>query len=635
MRSTLWLIPSFPLLGFLINGLVGRRMSERLSGIIASLSVGISFCIGVSLFLYYLKLDTPIRFTIFTWMSIGHFDISVSYLIDSLSLVLILVVTGVGLLIHIYSIGYMKGDPGISRYFAYLNLFVFMMLTLVMADNFVLLFLGWEGVGLCSYLLIGFWFEDSARAAAGKKAFIVNRIGDFGFLLAMFLIATKLGSLGFEDILENTTVLTLSPEIVTAISLLLFLGAVGKSAQIPLYIWLPDAMAGPTPVSALIHAATMVTAGVYLVARCGLIFAVSPMAMAVVSTIGILTAFFAATMAITENDIKKALAYSTISQLGYMFTAVGVGAFAAGIFHLFTHAFFKALLFLGAGSVIHGLGGIQDMRKMGGLRKIMPKTYWSMLAGVAAIAGVPLFSGFFSKDEILWNAYSSELGGNFFYIFGLITAVLTSLYMFRLFFLTFHGNARWQKSLTPHESPSIMTIPLIILAVLAVFGGYVGIPESWGIHNTFSHFLERTTPDATGVLEAHQLPLMFSENISMIFSIFAGLIGISLAYLFYMRDPTLPKRIAEKMSSLYTLLLRKYYVDEIYSFLIVRPLIKGSKILWKQLDIRIIDGIFNEGGKLMLMFSGQLKRLQTGVVQNYAAFFFLGVIFIIFYIYLR
>ena len=595
-------------------------MSERLSGVVASLSVGFSFIFGILIFIHYSQIDESIHQTLYTWMAIGHFHVSISFRVDSLSLIMVLIVTGVGLLIHIYSIGYMKGDPGIHRYFAYLNLFMFMMLTLVMADNFVLLFLGWEGVGLCSYLLIGFWFEDPKKAAAGKKAFIVNRIGDFGFLLAMILIAVKLGSLSFTDVLNTASLSTLSPEVVTVITLLLFLGAVGKSAQIPLYIWLPDAMAGPTPVSALIHAATMVTAGVYLIVRCGILFALSPFTMGVISTMGILTAFFAATMAITENDIKKTLAYSTISQLGYMFAAVGVGAFAAGIFHLMTHAFFKALLFLGAGSVIHGLKGVQDMREMGGLRRIMPGTYWTMLIGVAAIAGVPLFSGFFSKDEILWNIYGSEMGGNVLYGVGLVTVLLTSFYMFRLFFLTFHGEARWGKHVTPHESPAIMTLPLAILAFFALMGGYIGMPA---------------LPDITGIHGAHQAHLRFSENGLMIFSILFGLMGIGLAFLCYLKDPALPERISKKLSLIYLLISRKYYVDEIYFYLFVQPLQKGSKILWKYFDIRIVDGIVNKSGRIMLRFGGQLRRLQTGVIQNYAAFFFLGVILIIFYLYLK
>lgn len=630
MSSIIWLIPFFPLLGFLVNGLMGKRLSEKLSGILASISVGLSFMVGLFLFTQFLNTHEPIHQTLFSWLAVGRFEISITYLVDSLSLVMVLVVTGVGLLIHIYSIGYMKGDPGIHRYFAYLNLFMFMMLTLVMSENFVLLFLGWEGVGLCSYLLIGFWFEDREKAAAGKKAFIVSRIGDFGFLLAMFLLASKIGSLTFEDTLVKAAILKLSPETITTISLLLFLGAVGKSAQIPLYVWLPDAMAGPTPVSALIHAATMVTAGVYLIARCGILYAASPVAMIVVSTVGIVTAFFAATMAITENDIKKVLAYSTISQLGYMFTAVGVGAFAAGIFHLMTHAFFKALLFLGAGSVIHRLRGIQDMRNMGGLKGAMPKTYWTMLVGVCAIAGVPLLSGFFSKDEILWSAYSSEIGGNFLYVLGLITVVITAFYMFRIFFMTFHGNAKWDKDLKPHESPPVMTIPLIILAILAVTGGYIGIPESWGIHNFFFHFIEQTSPDAI----FHPSDLLFSENLLMIFSIVAALTGIGLAFHFYVKDRTLPERTAIKLSAIHKLLSRKYYVDEIYNSLFVQPIRKGSEILWTSFDIRIIDGMANVSGRLMMRFGEQLRRLQTGVVQNYAAIFFLGVIFIIFYIYL-
>lgn len=634
MKSLVWLVPVLPLVGFLVNGIGGKRLTERLSGILASASVLASFVIGLFLFAELLDTKEPIRQTVFSWVAVGNLSVPVSYLVDSLSAIMILIVTGVGLLIHVYSIGYMRGDPGVQRYFAYLNLFIFMMLTLVMADNFVLVFLGWEGVGLCSYLLISFWFEDPEKAAAGKKAFIVNRIGDFGFLLGMFLIAAHFGSLGFRETLSPGALATVSPEIATTIALLLFLGAVGKSAQIPLYVWLPDAMAGPTPVSALIHAATMVTAGVYLIARCGVLFAASTTAMAVVSTVGILTAFFAATMAITEKDIKKTLAYSTISQLGYMITAVGVGAFAAGIFHLMTHAFFKALLFLGAGSVIHALGGTHDMQQMGGLKRVMPKTYWTTLVGVCAISGVPLLSGFFSKDEILWTVYSSQSGGLFPYGVGIATACLTAFYMFRLLFLTFHGEPRFRESVVPHESPRVMSTPLIILAVLAAVGGYVGVPESLGGHNYFHHFIQHASADASGVGTSEAL-LPLTENLGMILSILATAIGIGLAYQFYVREPGLPRQIATRLSGMYTLLQRKYYVDEIYRFLFVIPVSKGSVHLWKRLDMGIIDGVVNGSARLTLALGGRLRRLQTGVVQNYVALFCLGVIFIIFYIFLK
>lgn len=635
MDSLIWLIPALPLIGFLVNGLGGKRLDERLSGATASILVFFSFIIALIEFAQFVQTKEPVLVTLFSWVAVGSFEVNVSFLVDTLSLVMVLVVTGVSFLIHVYSMGYMKGDPGIQRYFSYLNLFVFMMLTLVMADNFVLLFLGWEGVGLCSYLLISFWFEDPEKAAAGKKAFIVNRIGDFGFLVGMFLIASKVGSLHFDKALVPAAVQSLSPEVITVATLLLFLGAVGKSAQIPLYIWLPDAMAGPTPVSALIHAATMVTAGVYLIARCGILFAASPVTMGVVSVIGILTAFFAATMAITENDIKKTLAYSTISQLGYMFTAVGVGAYAAGIFHLMTHAFFKALLFLGAGSVIHALNGTQDMRKMGDLKETMPKTYWTMLVGVGAIAGVPLLSGFFSKDEILWNAYSSVLGGNFLYTVGAITAALTAFYMFRLFFMTFHGESSWGKGITAHESPPIMTVPLIVLAILAAIGGYLGIPESLGGNNYFHHFIGYTSPDATGIHDITDPQLPLPEKVIMTISTLASVLGIGLAFQMYVRDPSIPSRIAKGLPRLHTLLSRKYYVDEIYRYLFVNPLRKGSEVIWKSFDLGIIDGIVNGSGRLTTQMGGHLRRLQTGVVQNYAAAFFLGVILILFYLYVK
>ncbi len=630
------LIPFFPLLGFLINGLGGKRISERMSGIIASVVVGLSFIVAITLFGEFLKIGTPLEQTLFTWIAVGKFTVSFSYVLDSLSLVMVLVITGVGLLIHIFSIGYMKGDPGIQRYFSYLNLFTFMMLTLVMSDNFLAMFLGWEGVGLCSYLLIGFWFEDPVKAAAGKKAFIVNRIGDFGFLLAMFLIFSRFGSLKFMDVLIPQQIAQIPIEIVTAITLLLFLGATGKSAQIPLHIWLPDAMAGPTPVSALIHAATMVTAGVYLIARCGILFAASEITMSVIAVIGILTAFFAATIALTETDIKKVLAYSTISQLGFMFAAVGVGAFAAGIFHLMTHAFFKGLLFLAAGSVIHGMSGEQNMLKMGGLKQKMPTTYWTMLAGVAAISGLPLLSGFFSKDEILWNVYSSQFGGNILFGIGLFTAAMTAFYMFRLFFMTFHGDRRWSKEVSPHESPKIMTIPLIMLAVLSVVGGFIGIPESWGGHNFFHQFLQKSTQDATGYI-THQYSsgLLLSENILMILSIVAAIGGLLLAYRFYVQRPDIPGKISKSLSIAYKLVSGKYFIDELYGLLFVRPLRNGSELFLKKFDISVIDGIANGSGKVMLVLGNKLRRIQTGVMQNYAAVIFLGVISIIFYLYLK
>ncbi len=627
MENALWLIPFLPFAGFLLNGLLGKKLSESLSGLIASATIGASFVLGLLSLNVYMENHETLHQVMFTWLSFGSFDVSVAYTLDALSLVMVLVVTGVGFLIHVYSIGYMKGDPGIQRYFAYLNLFTFMMLNLVMADNLLLLFLGWEGVGLCSYLLIGFWFEDPAKAAAGKKAFVVNRIGDFGFLLGMIIILTNLGSLNFGDILLPEHLGSLEAGLITTIALLLFLGAAGKSAQIPLYVWLPDAMAGPTPVSALIHAATMVTAGVYLVARMGALFALSATALSVMAVIGVLTAFFAATMAIYENDIKKVLAYSTISQLGYMFAAAGVGAYGAAIFHLMTHAFFKGLLFLGAGSVIHGLSGEQDMRRMGGLKSKMPKTYWTMLAGVSAISGLPLLSGFFSKDEILWFTYSSQSGGNFIFIVGLLTAILTAFYMFRLFFLSFHGDSRWTKGITPHESPPVMTVPLILLAVLSVTGGWIGIPEILGGGNSFHHFLSETVHDVVG---PHPTDLLLSELTAMVLSITGALVGIYVAFRRYGTG-----KLDSEPKGFGHLVEKKYYVDELYDAVIVQPIRRGSESIWRRFDVRVIDGIVNGLGSLTLRVSSFVRRAQTGVIQNYAAVILLGVILIIFYVYLK
>ena len=627
MENALWLIPFLPFAGFLLNGLLGKKLSESLSGLIASATIGASFVLGLLSLNAYMENHETLHQVMFTWLSFGSFDVSVAYTLDALSLVMVLVVTGVGFLIHVYSIGYMKGDPGIQRYFAYLNLFTFMMLNLVMADNLLLLFLGWEGVGLCSYLLIGFWFEDPAKAAAGKKAFVVNRIGDFGFLLGMIIILTNLGSLNFGDILLPEQLSSLEAGLITTIALLLFLGAAGKSAQIPLYVWLPDAMAGPTPVSALIHAATMVTAGVYLVARMGALFALSATALSVMAVIGVLTAFFAATMAIYENDIKKVLAYSTISQLGYMFAAAGVGAYGAAIFHLITHAFFKGLLFLGAGSVIHGLSGEQDMRRMGGLKSKMPKTYWTMLAGVSAISGLPLLSGFFSKDEILWFTYSSQSGGNFIFIVGLLTAILTAFYMFRLFFLSFHGDSRWTKGTTPHESPPVMTVPLILLAVLSVTGGWIGIPEILGGGNSFHHFLSETVHDVVG---PHPTDLLLSELTAMVLSIAGALVGIYVAFRRYGTG-----KLDSEPKGFGHLVEKKYYVDELYDAVIVQPIRRGSESIWRRFDVRVIDGIVNGLGSLTLRVSSFVRRAQTGVIQNYAAVILLGVILIIFYVYLK
>ena len=516
MINLIYLTVLLPLLGFLFNGLFGHKIkNEKIIGIIGSSTVGIGFIISLGAFIETLSLPVESRsniVTLFSWLNVGGLNIKFAYLVDQLSLVMALVVTGVGFLIHVYSIGYMHGDKGFWRFFAYLNLFIFAMMNLILGDNFLVLFLGWEGVGLCSYLLIGFWydrkFEKGTVPQAAKKAFIVNRIGDFGFLLGMFLIYQTFDSLNFNEVFSKVANYPVGDSVFTLIALFLFIGATGKSAQIPLFVWLPDAMAGPTPVSALIHAATMVTAGVYMVARSSIIFASAPSVLLLIAVVGLLTAFFAATVGLVQNDIKKVLAYSTVSQLGYMFLGLGVGAFSAGIFHVMTHAFFKALLFLGAGSVIHAMHEKQDIQHYGGLKKYMPKTFITFLIATFAIAGFPGLSGFFSKDEILWNAYSK--GGLIFWIIGVLTAVMTAFYMFRLVSLTFFGKERFDKNHThPHESPSVMTIPLIILAGLSVIGGYIGIPavfsgeggnkfESW-LHPIFEQS-ERRLADRKSVV---------------------------------------------------------------------------------------------------------------------------------------
>ena len=634
MIDYVWLVPLFPFMGFLINGLFGSRLKESQIGAVACGSIGLSFFVSATVFFQVLQLpasERSISKTIYTWIRTGDFQVDISFLIDPLSLVMLLVVTGVGLLIHVYSIGYMHGDRSFARYFAYLNLFTFSMLLLVLADNFLLMFVGWEGVGLCSYLLIGFWFENNDYAYAGRKAFVMNRIGDVGFLLGMFLIFLHFGSLNFNVVFSQAPeVLTTS--LATAICLLLFLGATGKSAQIPLYVWLPDAMAGPTPVSALIHAATMVTAGVYMVVRCHVLFLSSPFVLNVIAIIGICTAFLAATIALVSNDIKKVLAYSTISQLGYMFLACGVGAFGAAIFHVSTHAYFKALLFLSAGSVMHALGNETDMTKMGGLRKKLPITYRVFLIGALALAGVPLFSGFFSKDEILWKAVSSPFGGFWLWFAGAVVAGLTAFYTFRLIFLTFHGQSRVSKEVAKHihESPKIMTIPLGVLAVLAIVGGYIGIPH---IFNKFEHFLE---PVFTQYVHAeifestHDLPGL--ELSFMGISILIAFLGIGFAYIFYVARPNLADDVAEKARGIYRIFANKWYVDEVYDTLIVRPIkLVSDLVLWRWIDIKVIDGFVNQIARVIGKSSDILRRIETGVIQNYALSIIFGVVVLVGY----
>ena len=630
-----------PLFGFLLNGIFGKKIkSEKIIGFIGSGTIGASFLIGIIILVKMLQMDPASRnttVTLFQWMAAGSFEVYTAFGIDQLSIVMMLIVTGVGFLIHVYSIGYMHGDPGFWRFFSYMNLFIFMMLNLVLGNNFLHMFLGWEGVGLCSYLLIGFWHDrkfdtggykegEATTSDAAKKAFIVNRVGDFGFLIAMFLIFKMFGSLNFSDVFSTAPILSnRGDDTITWITLLLFLGATGKSAQIPLYIWLPDAMAGPTPVSALIHAATMVTAGVYMVARCSVLFALSPLTMDIVAIIGVITAFFAATMGLVQNDIKKILAYSTISQLGYMFLGLGVGAFSAGIFHVMTHAFFNALLFLGSGSVIHAMHEEQNIQKMGGLKKTLPVTYKTFLIATFAISGIPPLAGFFSKDEILWKTFSD--GSTALWILGWITAGLTAFYMFRLVSLTFEGESRWTQDYHPHEAPKVMTVPLIILALLSVVGGFIGVPHSLGGSNAFEKWLEPIFVNAQTYLTLHHETGLNTEYIIMILSVIISVLGIIYARRIYLSKPEIIDKLIKKFSWIYQVLWNKYYVDEAYEMTIVNPIKKGSeKLLWKGFDVAIIDGIVNGTANAISIISGLLRKVQMGLVQNYALIFVIGIV---------
>lgn len=641
MAELIYLIPLFPLLGFLLNGLLLKHLPKRLVSLIACGSVGLSFLFSFLLFLELKGLPPDIRVfqqTLFTWISSGEFHVNFGFLADPLSTVMILVVTGVGFLIHVYSIGYMSHDPGYGRYFAYLNLFTFSMLILVLADNFLFMFVGWEGVGLCSYLLIGFWFEKKSASDAGKKAFIVNRIGDFGFLLGMFLIFWHVGSLNFATVSQMAPqIFAVGSSVITIACLLLFVGAIGKSAQIPLYVWLPDAMEGPTPVSALIHAATMVTAGVYMIARSNALYILAPDALLVVAIIGAATALFAATIGLVQNDIKRVLAYSTISQLGYMFLACGVAAFTAGVFHLMTHAFFKALLFLGAGSVIHAMSDQQDMRYMGGLKKYLPVTFYTFGVATLAISGIPLLSGFFSKDEILWKSFSSDYGHTAFWIVGFITAGLTAFYMFRLLYMTFYGKERMDEKTKSHlhESPRVMTVPLVILAVLSIVGGWIGLPHLFGVTNYFEEWLEPVMAHSGGAHELHEPMLTSSagnestELILMFATIALVGIAIIIAYRIYRRRPESADKLAEKFSGPYKLLANKYFIDELYGAIIVRPTIYFSIFLWKVMDVLMIDGLINGLANFYNGISEELRAGQTGRIRSYATIFTIGVVLLV------
>ncbi|TMQ49755.1 MAG: NADH-quinone oxidoreductase subunit L [Candidatus Eisenbacteria bacterium] len=637
--SLLWLVPALPLLGALVNGIGAGKLPRKLASVIGVGSVGLAFAIALACFGDLLSLSPEQRRatqSLYTWIQTGDFRADVRLMLDPLSAVMMLVVTGVGFLIHVYSMGYMGHEKAYGRYFAYLNLFTFSMLTLVLADNFLLMFLGWEAVGLCSYLLIGFWYERPAAAEAGKKAFVVNRIGDWGFLLGIFLIFVTFGSVDFGTVFAQAPLrLAVGSALASGIALLLFLGATGKSAQIPLYVWLPDAMEGPTPVSALIHAATMVTAGVYMVARCHVFYLLSPLALQTVAVVGIMTVLLAATIAVTQTDIKRVLAYSTISQLGYMFVGCGVGAFTSGIFHLMTHAFFKALLFLGAGSVIHALSGEQDLWKMGGLRRYLPKTHLTFLIGTLAIAGVIPFAGFFSKDEILFQAWLR--GGPLLWCAGILGAFLTAFYMFRLYFLTFHGSPRFSEEVKHHihESPDSMTIPLMILAVLSTVGGFLQIPLVQG-GQILDRFLEPVFADALALVPpAHAGHTPMAEVWLMAISLAVALVGILVAYRFYVTSPETPRRLAERVRGLYRLVFNKYWVDEAYDATVVQPIYRGSVRLWEDFDAAVIDGAVNGVGKQIERGSALLRSAQVGYVQVYALVLTLGAVVVIGYLALR
>jgi NADH-quinone oxidoreductase subunit L len=669
----LLLIPLLPLLGFVVNASLGRRLGKAASGAVACGAMIVSFLVSLAAIWQLLALDPEARAIsnrAYTWITSGDFSIPVTLRLDPLAAVMILVVTGIGSLIHIYSTAYMheETDPEYARYFSYLNLFAAFMLVLVLGANFLVMFVGWEGVGLCSYLLIGFWFEKQSASDAGKKAFIVNRIGDYGFILGMLLIFARFGTLDFQDVAR--AIAPLSPErafgTISTITLLLFIGATGKSAQIPLYIWLPDAMEGPTPVSALIHAATMVTAGVYMIGRNAVLFSHAPETLAIIAIIGVATALMAGTIGLVQNDIKRVLAYSTVSQLGYMFLAMGVGAYAAGIFHLYTHAFFKALLFLGSGAVIHALAGEQDLRRMGGLKNELPITFWTFLVGAIAISGVPGFAGFFSKDEILAKTFTS--GHTLLWTIGLLTSLLTAVYMFRLVFLAFYGErapdpvapahpeeeepaahaqapgtqapgthapgTQARGTLAPHstlaphahalhDAPPAMAIVLIVLAIGSVLAGYVSLG------GRFEKFLE----PSFGVQAAEHSSTEASPELAlMLVSVVVAFAGIGVATYFFLRNRRAADAVADRFSGVHRVLTNKYYVDEVYDAAVVQPIRLASEdALWKTIDARVIDGAVNGAGEAVSGMSELLRRLQSGSVRSYAASLFVGVVLILGY----
>ena len=684
------LIPLFPFLGFLVNNLFGRRLPKAVSGGVACLAVFAAFATASAAVWSLVQLPADQRIveqTVYAWITSGDVAIPLMFRLDPLGAVMVLVVSGIGFLIHVYSTAYMheEADGEYARYFAYLNLFAAFMLVLVLGANFLVMFVGWEGVGLCSYLLIGYWYKKKSASDAGKKAFIVNRIGDFAFIVGMLLAFREFGTLDFLQI--NRAAAALAPEVtfglVSLITLLFFIGATGKSAQIPLYVWLPDAMEGPTPVSALIHAATMVTAGVYMIGRNAELFSLAPMTLQVVAVIGACTALMAGTIGIVQNDIKRVLAYSTVSQLGYMFLAMGVGAFSAGIFHLYTHAFFKALMFLGSGAVIHALHGEQDMRYMGGLKKELPVTYWTFIVGALAIVGFPALSGFFSKDEILF--YTFYKGHHVLWVLGMATALLTATYMFRLVYMTFFGERRHAPQAAAghdthghdahghgghghgapaghlHDAPPAMAIPLVLLAIGAAVAGYVGVPHALGGHNQIERFLEpsfhpaaahRTmdaaiavghdeqtvaaahaeAASAAGHTEVDEAAKIQLERALMAVSVGIALLGIGIATLFWKLQPERAERAARALPWLHRLLYNKYYVDEVYDAAVVQPIRTVSdRVLWRIVDAGVIDGMVNGTGATVRGAASLLRLLQTGSVRAYAASLFVGVVLVLAY----
>jgi NADH-quinone oxidoreductase subunit L len=653
MYDKLWLIPFFPLLGSIINGLLGKRFikNEKVIGAIGTGALFLSFLVSCKYFIQLLGDSVKSHQNVIaSWMSVGNLQVDWGFLLDPLSALMIMVVTGVGTLIHLYSIGYMHGEEGFYRYFSYLNLFVFSMLMLVLGNNALVMFVGWEGVGLCSYLLIGYYFEKKSAGDAAKKAFVMNRVGDFGFLLGLFTIFWALGSHGvwtinFVEITENAHLLSgdmiLGASVTTVATLCFFLGATGKSAQLPLFTWLPDAMEGPTPVSALIHAATMVTAGVYMIGRMNILFAMSPTTMFVVALVGALTAIFAATIGFAQNDIKRVLAYSTVSQLGFMFVAMGVGAFTAGIFHLMTHAFFKACLFLGSGSVIHAMhhalhhahldDDAQDMRNMGGLRKKMPVTWATFGISCLAISGLPFFSGFFSKYEILWWAFASTRGNKVIWVIVVVAAFMTAFYMFRCLYMTFYGEQKTNSKAKDHvhESPWVITLPLVVLAALATVGGLIGIPHAIDIAhvgNKLNAFLAPVFHHSQELYKIEAHGTAATEIILMVFSVAVALAGIGLATVMYMKDPSLPGKFTAKFGKLHRAVFNKWYVDEIYDTLFVNSTKRLGIFCWKGFDVKVVDGIVNGTAKLVGALSSVLRYTQSGLFQNYALTMVLGTV---------